>query len=295
MSSSEEDSGGEDPKEEVCPAIVMLDEETGNKYMRIVGQKGLGAKGEMKWLVQDMHEELEAWGRPGGANQIVILKSDGEPAIVSVREALARIHGGMVTPEQPPRGEHQSNGAVEEAGRTLRDMLRVLKLQLEARIKQPLEVDSPVIQWLARWAAMILSRFKVGKDHRTAHERQRGKACRMEVVPFGEKVWFWPLVSKDGRKRSMQARWEEGVWLGHCRESTEVWIGHEGEAVRAWAVRRRVPRERWDAQAILALKAKPWVTTEGKIQGGAEAEIKKVIDWARRSLPLKRMRMASGT
>ena len=97
-------------------------------------------------------------------------------------------------------------------------MLRVLKLQLEAKIRQPLEIDSPIIQWLARWSAMDLSRFKVGKDNRTAHERQKGKACRMEVVPFGEKVWFRPLVSKDGRKRSMQARWEEGVWLGHCPE-----------------------------------------------------------------------------
>ena len=200
MSSSEEESGDEFPKEEVCPAIVMLDEETGNKHMRIVDQKGLGTKGEMKWSVQDMHEELKAW-RTGGANQKVILKSDGEPAIVSVREALARIHGGMVTPEQPPRGEHQSNGAVEEAGRTSRDMLRVLKLQLEARIKQPLEVDSPVIQWLARWSAMILSRFKAGKDHRTAHERQKGKACRMEVVPFGEKVWFRQMDHEDGKKR----------------------------------------------------------------------------------------------
>ena len=93
-------------------------------------------------------EELKSWGHPGGDQGSITLKSDGEPAIVAVRESLAKLHGGMVTPEQPPRGEHQSNGAIEEAGRTTRDMLRVLKLQLEARIKQPLDVDSPIIQWM---------------------------------------------------------------------------------------------------------------------------------------------------
>ena len=50
----------------------------------------------------------------------MIFKSDGEPAIVALREALARCHGGRVTPEQPPRGEHQANGLAEEASRTVR-------------------------------------------------------------------------------------------------------------------------------------------------------------------------------
>ena len=31
---------------------------------------------------------------------------------------MARVHGGLVIPEQPPKGEHASNGVVEEAGKT---------------------------------------------------------------------------------------------------------------------------------------------------------------------------------
>ena len=38
------------------PRIVMLDQETGNKYMRAVDQKGVGEEGEMRWLVKDMHK-----------------------------------------------------------------------------------------------------------------------------------------------------------------------------------------------------------------------------------------------
>ena len=58
----------------------------------------------------------------------------GEPSIVAVREALAKYRGGMITLEQPPKGEHQANGVVEETGRTIRDMARVLKVQLEHKV-----------------------------------------------------------------------------------------------------------------------------------------------------------------
>ena len=85
-------------------------------------------------LVKDLHAELKAWGRPGGGDNKLIIKCDGESPIVAVREALARKHGGIISPEQPPKGEHASNGVVEEAGKTIRDMAKVLKMHLESRL-----------------------------------------------------------------------------------------------------------------------------------------------------------------
>ena len=41
---------------------------------------------------------------------------------MAVREALAKKHGGIVSREQPPKGEHAANGVVEDAGKTIRDM-----------------------------------------------------------------------------------------------------------------------------------------------------------------------------
>ena len=87
-----------------------------------------------------MHQELKSWGHPGGGQNALILKSDGEPAIVAVREAFARCHGGRVTPEQPPPGEHQGNGLAEVTGRHVRDHARVLKLFLKKKIT-PLQKD----------------------------------------------------------------------------------------------------------------------------------------------------------
>ena len=87
-----------------------------------------------QWLVKDLHAELKAWERPGGGDNKLIIKCDGESPIVAVREALARKHGGIISPEQPPKGEHASNGVVEEAGKTIRDMAKVLKMHLESRL-----------------------------------------------------------------------------------------------------------------------------------------------------------------
>ena len=130
--------------------MVMVDESTGNKYMRSVDHKGLGPDGDSSWLVKDMHQELKSWGHPGGAGNKIILKSDGEPAIVAVREALARCHGGQVTPEQPPRGEHQANGFAEVTGRHVRGQARVLKLHLQHKIGRQVLESEPIMPWLLR-------------------------------------------------------------------------------------------------------------------------------------------------
>ena len=44
------------------PVMVMVDESTGNKYMRMVEHKGLEGEGDNSWLVKDMHQELKSWG-----------------------------------------------------------------------------------------------------------------------------------------------------------------------------------------------------------------------------------------
>ena len=208
-------------------------------------------------MVKDLHEELKAWGRPGGQGNSLIVKTDGERAVVAFREALAKEHGGLITPEQPPKGEHVANGRVEEAGKTIRDMVRVLKLQFESNLGGSVQMSEPIMKWMVRWAAMMLSRFRVSGDSQTAYERQTGRRCQLDVVPFGERVWYRRLSSPDGKKAAMSSKWEEGIWLGHSRCSNEAWIGTGSEAVRAWSVRRRVTAERWDRHAISKLRATP--------------------------------------
>ena len=136
-------------------------------------------------------------------------------------------------------------------------MVRVLKLQLESKLGSEIKMNEPIMKWMARWAAMMLSRFRISTDDKTAYEKQTGRRCQLEVVPFAEKVWFRRLSSSDRKKAAMSSRWEEGIWLGHCRGSNEIWIGTTSGAVKAWTVRRRVEAERWDRHYVANMRAIP--------------------------------------
>ena len=189
------------------PLIVMVDEETGEKYARAVGKKGLGRDGEMDWLIRDMSEELRSWGHPGGQSGHIILKSDGEPSIVAIRDALAKYHGGRVVQEGPPRGESQSNGAAEEAGKTVREYTRVLREQVEHYANTRIESTGNLTVWMVRWAAMLCSRYATGVDGLTPYERRRGRKCRLPVVMFGEKIHYKELRETKERKEKFDSEW----------------------------------------------------------------------------------------
>ena len=139
-----------DVKANENPLIVMTDEGTGEKYARAVGQKGLGSEGEMDWMIKDMSTELKVWGHPGGEGGNIILKSDSENAIIAVRDALSKYHGGRVVPESPAKNESQSNGTAEEAGKTVREFTRVLKEQLEDQADMTIKPGDVITLWMVR-------------------------------------------------------------------------------------------------------------------------------------------------
>ena len=101
------------------PLIVMVNESSTERYARATGRKGVGQENEMMWLVKDMSEELKMWGHQGGQGGHIIMKSDKEPALIALRDQLAKYHGGVVVPQSPPRNESQSNGLVEESARVV--------------------------------------------------------------------------------------------------------------------------------------------------------------------------------
>ncbi len=113
------------------------------------------------------------------------------------------------------------------------------------------------MQCLVGWAAMLYSRYKTGADGNTAYQRQKGKPCRVEVVPFGEKVMYNKLKETGQKKSILDSNGEEGLWLGQVRTSTEHLIGTPGGVVRAWSVRRKVAEKRWSAAAIKEMKGTP--------------------------------------
>ena len=59
------------------------------------------------------------------------------------------------------------------------------------------------------------------------------------------------------RKNILDSDWEEVLWLGHTRTSTEVLIGTAEGVVRAWAVRRKAEDERRSGANIKKMQCEP--------------------------------------
>ena len=113
------------------PLLVIADERSGLRYARAVGIKGLGEAGPMGWLVEDISTTLKSWGHAGGSGGEIIIKSDGEPALLAVRNAIMKYHGGIVIPEGPAKGENAENGLIEEAEKTVREFVCTFISQIE--------------------------------------------------------------------------------------------------------------------------------------------------------------------
>ena len=87
-------------------------------------------------------------------------------------------------------GDHQSNGEIEVAVRELKRQIRALKSLTETKLGIQLKDDDPMLMWLPRHAAFLISRLRLGKDGKSAYSRQCGKTWRWPTIMFGERIMF---------------------------------------------------------------------------------------------------------
>ena len=108
--------------EEKClPILVMKDHRSKMVFSHVVPKKGAS----IAYCVSQVVRDLEYLGYPK-----MILKSDQEPAILDLRNAVAKQCkelGMEVLPESSPVAESQSNGVVERAIQEIEGLVRTLK------------------------------------------------------------------------------------------------------------------------------------------------------------------------
>ena len=75
----------------------------------------------MDWLIEDISTILKSRGHARGTGGELIVKSDGEPAMLAGRSAVMKYHGGIMIPDGSAKGEKAENGLMEEAGKTIRE------------------------------------------------------------------------------------------------------------------------------------------------------------------------------
>ena len=206
---------GDEREEGLIPILVAYDNVKCSIWALEVEEKGISNSSvAVSWLI----EKLDASGYHGVD---IALKSDNEPSILALKDAVALARGcGTPLIESPVR-ESKGNAHVERAIRSWRDQFRTLRHYTERRFGQPIPKEHALTSWLVSWSAEVLNRFKVRASGRTAFEMATLHKVRHKVVAFGEKVYFQhTYIGKDDDRKDV------GVFVGMMDRSPTYLIAN---------------------------------------------------------------------
>ena len=120
------------------------------------------------------------------------IKADQEPALSSIIEDLSKIRategGGRLVVENSPVGSSASNGVIERHIQVVEQQVRVMKSALEEKWAVGIPSKHCLLPWIIEYAGLLLNRFEVGKDGKTAYERCKGEKAKTLGIEFGESV-----------------------------------------------------------------------------------------------------------
>jgi hypothetical protein len=200
------------------------------------------------------------------------MKSDNEPAILALEEAVRRESDVEIVMEEVPVADHQANGLVENAIKNVQGQFRVIKDALESRQGRRIDGEHPVVPWMVMHAASVVNRSRKDDEGFSAYRRWKGREFTKPVAEFGECVLYAPAASAG--KDKFDARWKEGVWLGVRMESGESLIGTDGGVVKARDFRRKAENGgRWSVTEFDKFVGVPWEPYPGA-KGGFELKSK---------------------
>ena len=118
-------------KDDAPKVLAVRSRKDGTTLSLVVPKKGLSEE----WVGARVAKAIEDIGL---GDLMLITKSDGEPAMRTLREVVSRIlrerKGGGVIEEQSPKGESASNGMIEKAVQEIEGMIRTLRHHVEKNI-----------------------------------------------------------------------------------------------------------------------------------------------------------------
>ena len=105
----------------------------------------------------------------------LVLKSDGEPAMIALKQRVKQERPERIVLEESPVKESQANGAIENAIKQIQGQIRTMKDCLDSRLGMKLTGEETIFPWLVSHAAATINRHHVGQDGETAYRRWKGK------------------------------------------------------------------------------------------------------------------------
>ena len=172
----------DDVEEDMRAILVCYDH--GKKGLWAIPVEKKGAQEEVvKWLVEKLEES-------GYAGVPVTLKSDQEPAMLSLKHAIAVMRKAETPLIESPVRESKSNGRIERAIRKWQAQFRTIRHHLESRIGEKLENASAIIEWMIIWVADIISKYAIQENGRTTYEMITQHTVKHKIVGFGERIHY---------------------------------------------------------------------------------------------------------
>ena len=174
-----EDEHGASTVAKVCMTIlVMIETLCDSVWAYAIEGKGAAST---DWLAPKVVDDMNTIGM---TKERVISKSDQEPAIVQLQHEVARLRKDAGTAIENSRvGDSNSNGAVERAVREVKGMTRTLRSHLEEKIRKKIKLDDPIVPWIVRHAAYLITRCRVGPDGKTAMQKLKGRRVITPLLP----------------------------------------------------------------------------------------------------------------
>ena len=240
--------------------LVIRDSRSKAVFAHVVPQKGLDEKG---YAVSALVEDIKWLGYSS-----VTLKSDNEPAIVKLlSEALRelRISGvPQVLEEHSPEYDPMANGNAELGVKLVKGQFRCLRSDLEEKIGFRIPVRHPLVAWLVRHAANLVTWCSKGHDGQTAYQRVRQRQFTTKLLGFGESCSFRirahePITNSDGGRR-----FHKGVFVGIDRRTGQYMLHYNGEIKLARTVMRSPDDEKYSKDALSSVNTTPWNMFEAK-------------------------------
>ena len=249
------------------PYLVVIEHRYGRCWAYQVRNKGHldGAHWLPRRLVQD-------WDNCGLKDARVVFKTDQEPAMTSIQIAAQELRPKAIIPVNSPVGESEANGRAQNTIRRIQEKTRALRHSVEQGIGEKIPDEAPIMAWLVRWSAELLSKYSSGDDGKSPYERIRGQQCRTPLVPFGELILFLPMKTIH-RNKGDPAKLL-GIWLGINERTEEVLVGTMEGVIKCRTNSRMSADKCWDPKLVKGMRGVPWEAVPGKPGVPIPVEIK---------------------
>lgn len=234
-------------EDDTLPMLAILEESTQRVFSLAMPCKGTGHQ----YCVAIVARLVKILGLQSG-----IFKSDTERSLVALRTEVQLKFPGMGC-EDAPKGESQSNGAIESAVGRLQAQARTLKSCLEEHYGKVVHAKHPILCWMVDYCGCLLSRFQLGADGRTPYERSTGKKWKIQLPEFGECILYEPIKGEQSRSK-LDPKFEPGIYLGLQEGTGMRWIGTDGGVVRSWSIKRLPDEDKWNVEQLDAMIGLPW-------------------------------------